>query len=95
MFFESYQLKLAKVKSDLLLKMKEYYLVLKEDRCFEEAKKIFIEREGLDEEINCINYRRGEIGSNNRFGANIFFNYTQQLLYTKRFFNKIIGPRFF
>ena len=40
MFFESYQLKLAKVKSDLLLKMKEYYLVLKEDRCFEEAKKI-------------------------------------------------------
>jgi hypothetical protein len=50
MLAESRQLKLAKLKSDLLLKMKEYYQSIKEGKCFEEAKTIFLELKKIEEE---------------------------------------------
>jgi hypothetical protein len=47
---ESYRLKLAKVNSDLLLKTKEYYQALKEDKPFEEVKKLRLEVRRLEKE---------------------------------------------
>jgi hypothetical protein len=48
---ESYELKLAKLNSELLLKTKAYYQVLKEDKCFEEIEKLRLEIKRLEKQL--------------------------------------------
>jgi uncharacterized membrane protein (DUF106 family) len=50
MLSESYWVKLARLKSEMLLKMQEYYEALKEDRYFEEVKKLSLELKRLEQE---------------------------------------------
>jgi hypothetical protein len=50
MLSESYWVRLARLKSEMLLKMQEYYEALKEDRYFEEVKKLSLELKRLEQE---------------------------------------------
>jgi hypothetical protein len=50
MLSESYWVRLARLKSEMLLKMQEYYEALKEDRYFEEVKKLGLELKRLEQE---------------------------------------------
>ena len=50
MISERYWLKLAKLKSEMLLKTQDYYEALKEDKPFEEVKKLGLELRRLEQE---------------------------------------------
>ena len=50
MLSDSYWVKLAKLKSEMLLKMKDYYQAIKDDKCFEEVKTLSLELKQLEKD---------------------------------------------